>query len=191
VPSLVDEDGDFHSTARMDEMLARARLAELEVEFRAQIGAVLAAGLQPTHLDWHCLIDGGRADVFDLTLGLAREYGLALRVSGRPLSERVRSLGLPAVDHGTLDSFRLEVDGKATRYLRLLHDLPEGLSEWAVHPGVGDEEARSLDPEGWQVRQSDLDFLVSPEARAAVDQEGIILIGYGPLQKLWRFLQPL
>ena len=37
----------------------------------AQIETVLAAGLAPTHLDWHCLRDGGRPDVFDLTRGLA------------------------------------------------------------------------------------------------------------------------
>jgi len=38
------------------------RLDELEVEFRAQIEAVLFAGLKPTHLDWHCLHNGGRAE---------------------------------------------------------------------------------------------------------------------------------
>src|SRR3989442_6707257 len=80
VPSLVDGAGYFYAGDRIPDLLARASLAELETEFRAQIGAVLAADMKPTHLDWHCLADGGRADVFDMTLGLAREHGLALRV---------------------------------------------------------------------------------------------------------------
>ena len=43
--SLVDESGHFYNWDRMAEFLARARRDELEVEFRGQIDAVLAAGL--------------------------------------------------------------------------------------------------------------------------------------------------
>ncbi len=167
-------------------MLARASRGELELEFRAQIEAALAAGLAPTHLDWHCLYDGGRADVFDLTFALAREYGLALRVHAKPSVERVHRQGLPAADHGTLDSFRLTIDGKAARYVQMLRELPAGLGEWAVHPGSDDAQAREIDPDGWQVRATDFAFLISEEARDAVAREGIVLIGYEPLQKLWR-----
>jgi predicted glycoside hydrolase/deacetylase ChbG (UPF0249 family) len=54
----------------MPEFLAQVRLVQLEIEFRAQIEAVLTAGLTPTHLDWHSLRIGGRADNFDLMLRL-------------------------------------------------------------------------------------------------------------------------
>src|SRR5690606_9647531 len=84
VSSLLDESGWCYSLERMDELLARANLAEVETEFRAQVEAVLEAGLKPTHLDWHCLHSGGRADIFDLTFKLAREYGLAMRVADQP-----------------------------------------------------------------------------------------------------------
>ena len=40
VPSLLAEDGKLYTTERMAEMLERARLDELEIEFRAQIAAV-------------------------------------------------------------------------------------------------------------------------------------------------------
>ena len=53
VPSLLDEDGRLYRTERMAEMLDRATLGDLETEFRAQIEAVLAADLRPSHLDWH------------------------------------------------------------------------------------------------------------------------------------------
>ena len=71
VPSLLDETGELFTPARIPELLAQARLDEVEREFRAQIGAVVDAGLAPTHLDWHCLGDGGRDDIFDLTVALA------------------------------------------------------------------------------------------------------------------------
>ncbi|HEX2034889.1 MAG TPA: polysaccharide deacetylase family protein [Chloroflexota bacterium] len=185
VPSLLDETGAFFINERLAELLARAELAELEAEFRAQIEAVLAAGLRPTHLDWHCLHNGGRRDIFEMTLGLAKEYGLALRVAGEPLAPALQRQGLPTNDYDLLDSFALDTPGKAARFAQLLRELPAGLSEWAVHPGYGDDELRALEV-GWQVRQADLEFLVSPAAREIVDAEGIILLDYRPLQALWR-----
>jgi predicted glycoside hydrolase/deacetylase ChbG (UPF0249 family) len=68
---------------------------------------VLAAGLKPTHLDWHCLRLGNHGDVFEVMLRLAREYGLALRVIGRTWIEKVQSLGLPCSDYDFLDSYML------------------------------------------------------------------------------------
>jgi chitin disaccharide deacetylase len=185
VPSLVDETGSFYSIERITALLARAKLDELEVEFRAQVEAVLAAGLRPTHLDWHCLRDGGRPDVFDLSLGLAREYGLALRVFDHARIERLQSQGLPTNDHEMVDSTRLETAGKTARYLQMLRELPVGLSEWAVHPALGTVEAQAIDGE-WAGRAADFAFLVSQEARETIAAEGIVLLDYRPLREIWR-----
>jgi predicted glycoside hydrolase/deacetylase ChbG (UPF0249 family) len=186
VPSLIDEAGHFYSVERIPEFLALAKLDELEVEFRAQIEAVLSAGLKPTHLDWHCLHSGGRADVFDMTLGLAKEYGLAVRVAERALIARLQGQGLPTDDYDLLDSFRVDTVDKSARYAQMLRDLPVGLSEWAVHPGLATAESQAIDPRGWQVRQTDFDFLMSFEARELMLQEGIIVLNYKPLQEVWR-----
>ena len=88
-PSLIDETGHFYSDDRRDELLGRAKIDEVEAEFRAQIEVVLNQGLTPTHLDWHCLADGGRDDIFELTFQLAREFGLALRVHSISSAPRV------------------------------------------------------------------------------------------------------
>ena len=60
------------------------------------------------------------------------------------------------------------------------------LSEWAVHPGLGNAELQALEPESWQVRQADFDFLISRQAREIIEQEGIVLLSYKPLQKVWQ-----
>lgn len=185
VSSLLDGAGRLYRDDGTAELLARARLDEVELEFRAQIEAVLSAGLEPTHLDWHCLHDAGRPDIFGLAVELAEEHGLAVRVSHATAREKLRSLGLPCNDHDLLDSYDLEVDDKPARYARLLRELPVGLTEWAVHAGLGNAEARAIDA-GWQVRQTDYDFLISREAREIVEQEGITVIDYRPLQKVWR-----
>ena len=185
VPSLLDETGELVTPAEVPRLLARARLDEVELEFRAQIDAVASASLTPTHLDWHCLADGGRRDIFDLTLALAREHGLAMRAWLSPGRQKLRQHSLPAVDHEFLDSFRLDIDTKPAQYAALLHDLPPGLTEWAVHPGLADEQSQALDPDGWRVRWTDYKFLTSPRARELLQQEGIVVIDYRAIQLAW------
>ena len=184
VPSLLDGDGCLFSIDAKGQLLAQAQLFEVELELRSQIEAVLATGLIPTHLDWHGLADGGREDVFDLGMALAEEYRLAARVWLDPSRHMARQLGLPVVDHDFLDSFSLDVETKTSRYLQLLHELPAGLSEWAVHPGLDDTASRKID-NGWRVRHTDLEFLISPKARDAVDQEGIMIIDYRAIKDAW------
>jgi predicted glycoside hydrolase/deacetylase ChbG (UPF0249 family) len=186
VPSLIDETDYFYNLERMPEFLAKAKLDEVEVEFRAQIETVLAAGLKPTHLDWHCLRNGGRADIFDLSFALAKEYGLALRVYDSPFIEELHNAGLPADDHTLLDSYDVDPDTKSGDMVQLLRELPAGLSEWAVHPGFGNGELQTIEPESWRVRQMDFDFVMSEEARATIREEGITLLSYKLLQQVWQ-----
>jgi predicted glycoside hydrolase/deacetylase ChbG (UPF0249 family) len=185
VPSLIDKAGYFYTFDQMPTFLAQVKLDQLELEWRAQIEAVLSAGLKPTHVDWHVLRIGGRADVFDVLLRLAREYGLALRVAGRSRIENVQSQDFPTNDYDFLDSYLLDPVDKAARYVQLLRELPAGLSEWAVHPGLDTAELRAIDPHGSHIRQADFDFLTSQEAQDIMQEEAIILLDYRPVQVAW------
>jgi predicted glycoside hydrolase/deacetylase ChbG (UPF0249 family) len=191
VPSLLDrglpgQARYFYDFEQMPEFMAQVVLDQLELEFRAQIEVVLATGLRPTHLDWHALRIGNRADIFDVMLRLAREFGLALRVAGRSWIEKLQSRGLPTNDYDFLDSYLLDPVNKADRFAELLHELPTGLSEWAMHPGLDSPELLAIDPGGNHIRQTDFDFLMSERARSIVREEGIILLDYRALQAVWK-----
>ncbi|MFD4658081.1 ChbG/HpnK family deacetylase [Kitasatospora sp. NPDC058444] len=215
VPSLLDASGGFFAPtpAGRADLLAQARLDDIEREFRAQIDAVAAAGLAPTHLDFHCLADGGREDVLDLTLALGAAYGLAVRVWLPPALARMREHGLPVVDHGFLDSFTVPLDDKPAHYARLLAALPPGLTEWALHPSTAaPRTASTTDPatnptagprtnptagptarpnhpapdDDRRIRHTDHAFLVSPEARRLLTEHGITVLGYRTLQEAWQ-----
>jgi len=185
VPTLVDQDGFFFTESRIPELLAHVELSELEMEFRTQIETVLRRGLHPTHLDSHCDIHVRREDIFGMVKGLALEYGLALRVSQARFIDALLGEGYAVNSHDDLDSTRVDLAVKHDTYVKLLRELPAGLSEWAVHPGIANDELRSVTP-SWAARAFDLDFFTSPEARRIVQEEGIVLLDYAPLQKLWR-----
>ncbi|MET8701398.1 ChbG/HpnK family deacetylase [Kitasatospora sp. NPDC004723] len=187
VPSLLDPAGRlFPATPEgRARLLARAEADEVEREFRAQIEAATGRGLHPTHLDFHCLADAGRPDLLGLALSLGAEYGLAVRIWLAPALERLRAHGLPVVDHPFLDSFAVPLDDRSTHYARLLAALPPGLTEWAVHPGLGTPVTRPGDG-GWRVRRADHAFLVAPRTRELFAEHGITVTDYRPLQAHWR-----
>jgi predicted glycoside hydrolase/deacetylase ChbG (UPF0249 family) len=188
VPSLLDpgtEEFFVDTPAQRAALLAAAKLTEVERELRAQIDAVVEVGIAPTHLDWHCLADGGRADIFDLTMALAEEYGLAARVWLDDGRRKARQQGKPVVANAFLDSYSVSLDDKWATYAQLLRDLPPGLNESAVRAAHGTEQWRSIESSGWQVRQSDHAFLTSQQAREILDREGITVIDYRPLQQAW------
>jgi predicted glycoside hydrolase/deacetylase ChbG (UPF0249 family) len=185
-PSLIDKAGYFYNFESMPEFLAQVKLEQLEMEFRAQIEIILAAGLKPTHLDWHALRIGSRTDILELMLRLSREYRLALRVIGQSWIEKVQSQGSPTNDYDFLDSYLLDPATKSARYAELLHRLPVGLSEWAVHPGLDNSELLAIEPGGNHIRQTDFDFLTSQQAKDIVKEEGIILLDFRALQDAWK-----
>ncbi len=185
IPSLVDGEGFFPLETEKGNLLLRANLDELEIEWRAQIETVLSQGLTPNQLDSHCNIHDAREDIFWLTVRLAREYGLALRVHQSQYIAALKRQGLPVIDHIDLDSFDLPTKGKFQRYLQMLRDLPAGISEWAIHPARGTRELRTINPR-WRVRAADFRFFNSAECRDAIVQEGIEIISYRMLQPAWK-----
>ena len=187
VASLLDEDGYFYNFYKMPFFLDYVDLLELELEFRAQIETVLSAGLKPTHLDWHSLrLKDGHDHIFELFIKLAKEYGLALRVYGRSRIEGLQAQGLPTNDFDFMDSYLLDPSQKEKLYEHLLRNLPAGLSEWAVHPGLDSDELQAIEIDGHHERQADFDFLTSQSALDILKEEGIILLNYKPLQDVWK-----
>ncbi|MGA2505194.1 MAG: hypothetical protein ABSG01_13995 [Anaerolineales bacterium] len=59
---------------------------------------------------------------------LAKEYGLALRITGQLWIEKMQNQGLPTSDYNLLDSFSLNPVNKSAHYTQMLHKLPDGLS---------------------------------------------------------------
>lgn len=91
----------------------------------------------------------------------------------------------PLLGQARLDEIEIgfRIVGEAARYAQMLRDLPAGLDEWAVHPGLGDEESQAVDG-GWLVRRTDHKVLTSPQARDVLQQEDITVIDYRTIQQV-------
>jgi len=111
---------------------------------------------------------------------------LGYTANARPLIVNADDFGMCHNDYGFLDSYSLDPFNKAALYAELLHELPVGLSEWAVHPGLDNCELLAIEPGGNHIRQTDSDLLMSQQAKDVIWEEGIILLDYRALQAVWK-----
>ena len=177
----------------------RAARAGLEGEIRAQIEALLALGIKPTHIDGHINVHVHPV-IFPAVCRLAREYGIP-RVR-LPAGEWEAIKGYPegisanaALLAGVFGAMGAWVDAAAAGLERapswgllrsglmkedyvlwLLDRLPEGTCELYFHPTTDVNLRAGATPTPSHQSVSELESLLSPRVRAAIEREGIELV---------------
>lgn len=173
--------------------------AGLEGEIRAQIEALLAFGIKPTHIDGHINIHVHPV-IFPAVCRLAREYGIPRvrlpageweALKGFPGAETAGAAALAGV-FGALGAW---VGGAAEGLERpptwgllrsglmkedyaiwLISRLPEGTTELYFHPTT-DPALRATDrPAPSHQSVTELETLLSPRVRAALAEHGVELV---------------
>ena len=192
VASLVDERGHFYRDVRS--VYEHARLADVELECRAQIDQALAAGIDVTHLDCHMGTMQLEPRYHELYLRLAADYRLPVRMASARLLERMNVPGMRGVAEslGVLAPDELWFNGPPTPaatagfWNGLFAKLRPGVvNEVLVHPGYDQPELRACCPE-WEQRVVDHAFFMAGSTRARLRDLGVALIGYRELRDLQR-----
>jgi hopanoid biosynthesis associated protein HpnK len=186
------------------------RAGDIERELRAQIGKVRAAGIEPTHLDTHKHTHA-HPRVMKILAQVAQELGItrvrkpaeylkdSWRVmcgeSGASLKQlaavaavRVISANFSSISkkHGlrSPDTFLgVAATGQlgADVLCHLIDMLPEGRTEIMLHPGICDEDLARTGSRLQQQRQFELDGLLAPQVRRAIEHHDVHLITYREL----------
>ncbi len=207
VRSLVDDKGTFlgYRAFTLRLLSGRASRDEIRAEIAAQILRAEAAGLTLGHLDGHRHVHLLPV-LFDLVAEAAVKAGIPYVrcpavVGGKGLPAGImapRKLGLAGfgrlhygrlVERGlaTADCFLGTTRGGTVDALReaagRLGECPGGVTEWMVHPGEVDAPLMFLDDYLWP-RQEELAWLVSDEAREAIDAAGCRLVNFRGVPKL-------
>ena len=189
--SLHDDDGYFPRTTTA--AIKRMEAQDVRAECRAQIDRALTWGIDVTHLNSHMHAVEARADLFDVYLDLAVEYGLPLRMITPAQSER---LGLArfhsaqrAAARGLIFNEHLVYPWPhRTRdvFFEELPNLPAGVSEIFAHPVLDGEELRGYGPDNADLRVHDAACLTDATVRELIEQQGFKRISYRPLRDLQR-----
>jgi len=183
VPSLVDRDGHFHQAWTQE---IRIVPEEVEIELCAQIDKALASGLRPTHIDSHqFLLQKKNAGLFEVYVRTGRRYGLPLLISRQWFATLSHLRPLLGPDDVVLDRI-ITISPDVTSgqwpafYRQALEELPRGVSEFLIHPGLDDRELQTFygGRQDWGAawRQRDFDFFTSDDFADLLEKENIQLI---------------
>jgi predicted glycoside hydrolase/deacetylase ChbG (UPF0249 family) len=174
----------------------------IELELEAQVVKILRAGIQPTHLDTHkhthvmprvleavCRISE-RYSIpwvrrpFDLPLAAsnrpaARAVNAALRGLRGPFDRVLARHHCRTTDH--FAGFQWTGAFQRKDLAGLIRNLPDGLTEFMCHPGRCTAELRNAPTRLKQSREQELQALVSPEVRRALEEASVELTSYRAL----------
>jgi predicted glycoside hydrolase/deacetylase ChbG (UPF0249 family) len=203
IPDLVGPDGRLKPLGTVVKalLLGRVDVEQARVEYSAQIERVIAAGIRPTHLDSHCHLHAFPAfapvvhelgERFGIPCARRSELGSLAELHGSPLGRwpvtllitssshvaRRRaglSLRTPAEFIGLAKSGDLNEEwvAKAVRSL-----APGRVSELMVHPSDGTGDGDPYGDHGPAKRRIELETVLSPRVRAALDAGGVRLVDY-------------
>lgn len=171
-------------------------------ELVAQVKRILDAGVAATHIDTHKHTHLA-PPVLDAVARLAQEFDIpwvrrpfdlpltAVR-GAAPWLKRATSDGLQFLrtrfhrvleQHGcfTTDYFAgFQITGRfrTDELVRLIHALPDGLTELMCHPGRCRSELRNARTRLKESREAELEALLAPESRRALTDCGVQLVNY-------------
>jgi len=186
--SLHDAQGFLPLTAA--EVWARADIADVARECRAQIDQALAWGVDVTHLDSHMGVNQLEPRYYDLYLELAAEYRLPLRMAGQGAEGQLGfPLRGPARQRGLVftDDFVFQWKASTADLLkRRLPTLAPGVTEFILHPVLDGPELRAYDLDAAQTRIDDHACAIDPEIAALLATEKVETISFRPLRDLQR-----
>ena len=191
------------TVAALIQALARARIRVYE-ELLGQVQRILDAGIVPTHLDTHKhthllppVLEAVARISEELKIAwVRRPFDFPLQAAGVPWSRRAVSRGLGFMRrrfervlaaHGCRTTehfagFRITGQYDAAELAQLIHNLPEGATEFMCHPGRCTDELRGARTRLKESRERELEALTSPEVREALRAAGVRLVSYRDLQ---------
>jgi predicted glycoside hydrolase/deacetylase ChbG (UPF0249 family) len=174
----VDPQGRFWHEGAFRERIGEIRLEQVWKEWHAQADLFVSlTGNAPTHFDSHHHSAYFTPELSALLAQLCQQYDCAMRLIHPP--------DLSASGSPYPDTFIASFFGQgATRgnLLRILTELPEGVTEIMCHPGYADEGL--LAPSSYnQQREQELEVLSDPEISASITRLGINLISFRDLNK--------
>jgi chitin disaccharide deacetylase len=187
---LIDDEGYlFRNQNRWSRVDPEAVRAEVE----AQVDRALASGLDLTHIDTHMFSMLSPELIGDyVELGFARRLPVLMArqepwVSLLPESAIAawEQDGLPVFD----DLRQMPLDQPTTDWLELakrnFDDLSPGLTYFITHPATDTSELRSIAAD-WRQRVADYAVWGNDDLRDHVRACGVHVIGWRPLQELFR-----
>jgi chitin disaccharide deacetylase len=198
VPGLVDSEGALWPSVA--QVVEKATPEEVDTEIRAQLDRARTMGFEPTHLDSHMgtlFADMKFLEKY-LTLGIEKQIpvmfpGGHVYFSSQQYPEwpkeliqtfgqRIWDAGLPVLDDLHNTSYGWKREDKVAKFVEAVHDMKPGVTMMIVHCTDPSETFPKFSGSA-ETRLGDLEGVISPEFKKAIEEEGIVLTTFRELKQ--------
>jgi predicted glycoside hydrolase/deacetylase ChbG (UPF0249 family) len=172
LPSLVTPEGQFMKRRQWQRPVPTEQIRR---EFTKQIEAVMAYGVQISHLDCHHHIQLFM-EVQEILVELALKYGVPARAVDPMMRDMMRDEGVITPDHFSMAFYN--VQASVETLIELVDNCPGGTLEIMCHPGYADQNLPSSYNEE---RARELVALTDPRWRTFMAARSIRLVSFTQL----------
>ena len=188
-PGLIDEEGALWGDVAG--VAAHASADEVEAEIRAQLDRARTMGFEPTHLDSHMGAVFATPEFLERYLKVGMEEGIPVMFPGghnyfinqqRPartepygdVAQMLWEAGLPVLDDLHSFSYGWPRAEKVANYVAAIRDLQPGVTMMIMHCTDPTEVFERISDSG-QTRFGDLEAMLDPDLKRAIEAEGVVL----------------
>jgi chitin disaccharide deacetylase len=183
VKSLMDDEGFMWRS--VEQVVKNAVPAEVERELRAQIERARRFGMKPTHVDSHMGTLFADPRFFEIYTRVAKETGIIPMLPGPTPEILEEAKGFLILDRLVTTLNARTLPARKEEFRELVRGLRPGVTELIVHLSGDDAEIRHITG-NWERRYHDYQIVMDPELKAFVRAQGVQLVGYRPLDALWK-----
>jgi len=176
VPSLVNSNGHFWYS--VEEFIAHASPEDVATELQAQIEKCLQSGLKPSHLDSHMGTVFMDLRFIEIYVQLGMQYQITPMLVKptehssdiierfdfdveKEAVDKLMKMGIPFLNLLYMtDNSTESLQAREEEYLKVVKNLPAGVSQIIIHPGYDDDELKSI-MENSQSREYDFSVFVN------------------------------
>jgi len=196
VPGLLAKDGYMHRNVVA--VVLNATSEEVLVEGRAQIQKLIDAGVPITHIDSHMGTMQLAPHFFQAYIQLATEFNVPMRMASLKTMERLGAgnvrkelvaQGFVFPDYLIYEELQAGNYGRSNTkefWTSIIKNLQPGVTELYIHATIYTDESRAITGSARKRGEEYECFVLDPDIKKLLEEEGIILISYRPLLELQR-----
>ncbi len=198
--NLTDSEG--YLWRRVEDVVSRVSVNDIEKEIRAQINRARQLGIEPGHIDTHMGTLYSKVEYAELFFNIAMEYGIPANVieftpelvkkfkkQGYPITDQLVASAskyrLPKIDNMVPVANANSYNEKKENFYKLIRNLESGITEIYFHPSKETNGLKRI-TNSWQQRVWEAKMFSDPEVINFLKNEGILFTNWKEMMKRYK-----
>ena len=198
--NLTDSEG--YLWRRVEDVVSRVSVNDIEKEIRAQISRARQLGIEPGHIDTHMGTLYSKVEYAEMFFNIAMEYNIPANVieftpelvkkfnkQGYPITDQLvesaSKYTLPKIDNMVPVPNADSYNKKKEHFYNLIRNLESGITEIYFHPSIESNGLKKI-TNSWQQRVWEAKMFSDPDVINFLNNEGILFTNWKEMMQRFK-----